>query len=147
MNMKIGDVVYYAVYKNGQYYCNPNWDEVSKDSDAWFFMKCECILSYKYGDHCIFYIVDRNLKPAILSIGNFDVISIRTTGMSWDFYIEVKIKDKRNSNLYTHKLYGEIMPTVIDFVKKVDDCGSYEIFELQQENRHLKVEIENLKKH
>lgn len=144
-----GDIVYYAVYKNGQHYCGKDWNEISKDASVWFFLKSECIVQYAYGNHYSFCILDCNMQPSVFSIGNFDVLGFYKGGTQTDYYIEVKFKDKRTSYLYTHKIYhweynGEIL-AVLNLVKDIDRCGSYDLFILRQENKALKEEIERLK--
>lgn len=145
--MKQGDVLFCAVYSNHEYTSNADWSCTNKDSQAWFYIKQTCIVSYSYGDHCDFNIIDRTGLPAILSIGNFDVLKFYTGGTRENFFLAVEFKDRRLGHLHIHHIakWQDPIKDTLDFVKQVADCGSYDIYLLRQENKALRAEIEQLK--
>lgn len=145
--MKQGGVLFCAVYSNHEYTSNTDWSCTNKDSQVWFYIKQICTASYGYGDHCDFNIIDRTGLPAILSIGNFDVLKFYTHGTQEKFYLTVEFKDRRSGHLHIHNIskWQNPIKNTLDFLKEIMDCNSYEIYILKRENEALRAEIEQLK--
>lgn len=146
--MQKDDIMYLAVYPNGEYTTNADFVCTSKDPQARFYLKQICKASYVYGNHLDFQIIDRTGSPDILTIGNFDMLKFYTHGIRDNFCLTVELKDKRSGNLYIHDIssWQDPVKDSLEFLKKVNDCGNYEIYILRQENDALRAEIERLKK-
>ena len=141
-------ILYFAVYKNREYYSAKSFDEVTKDKLAWFYVKRECIVSYSYGEHYKFTILDVDGKPASFIVGNFEILNFSTGGDRRHFNLTINFTDITTRYLYTHNIdrWNDEIKTVIEFIDMVNNCGGYQSYVIMEENKVLKREINNLRK-
>lgn len=145
--MKNGDVMYLAVYRNGESSVYTEWESARNLTQAWFFVKQTYKYVYQYGSHCEFQIIDNNGNPTVLSVNNFEVLKFQTTGTEASFKLVVEFKDCRNANLYKHTLSAyqeDLIKAVIELLNDITKLDSYETYKLRQENDYLKSEIKRL---
>jgi len=143
-----GAIQYFVVYPNREYTSDADWNNLQKDPQAWFYLKRICTASYSYANHYEFHIIDKAECKSSFNIGNFEVLKFYTRGTYADFCMTIELKDRRSGNLYKHNLHywqNEIKD-MLAVLKNIDNCNSYEVYALQQENKALHAEIEQLKK-
>lgn len=141
-------ILYFAVYKNREYYSAKSFKEVTKDKSAWFYVKRECIVSYSYGEHYEFTILDVEGRPASFIVGNFEILNFSTGGDRRRFNLTINFTDITTRYLYTHNIdkWNDEIKTVIEFIDMVNNCGGYQSYVIMEENKVLKREINNLRK-
>lgn len=142
--------MYYAVYKNGEYYSADSFDEVARDKSAWFYLIRNCIVLYNYGGHYEYKIVDNNGSPYSFVVGDFEVMKFFTGGTQNKFELSIVFKNNESGELNTHKMdayyHTDHIASVLQFSSKLHECGSYNIYKILVENEELKSEILDLKK-
>lgn len=143
-----GDILYFAVYINGEYTSDVDWDKLHKDQQVWFYIKRACVVSYNYGNHYEFRIIDKDANNTSFSFGNFEVLKFYTHGTRDNFHMTIELKDCRSGNLYKHNLrrWQNEIKDMLAVLKDINNCNSYELYVLHQENKALHIEIEQLKK-
>ena len=144
------NVLYYAVYKNGEYYSANTFDEVVRDKSAWFYLIRNCNVSYSYGGHYNYKIVDYNCNPYSFVVGDFEVMQFYTGGTANKYELSIVFKNNISGELNTHKMnaYCHIdhIASVLQFSSKLNECGSYKVYNILTENEELRSEILNLRK-
>lgn len=143
-----GNILYFAVYPNGEYTSDEDLNNLHKDPQVWFYIKRTCTVSFKYANHYEFNIIDKVGCKASCIVGNFEILKFYTHGIYNNFYMTIELKDCCSGHLYKHDLHhwqNEIKD-VLALLRDIDKCNSYELYALQQENKALHIEIEQLKK-
>lgn len=154
--MKVGDIVFYAVFANGGYTHSDDWNRLHKEQACCTIAKTYGAI-YGYGIHATYDIINEQREPSSMIIGDYEVLKFYTTGNSYNFYLRVEFKDRRTGNLYKCDLTtweDSKMPigSVMKFLQEVGEYESFDTYrltkrvqELERENQRLKDEIIKLK--
>lgn len=146
----IENITYYAIFPNAESTSEKIWEKLYKDKGVLFYVKSECRVSYSYGSHYNYEILDENGNTAIFHSGNFDVLKFYNAGMQSDFQLIVELKDRRNHHLYHHVFHGNEWSwsnrfhSILLLLNEINAADSYNTFILQKENAALKVKIKEL---
>lgn len=145
-----GEILFFAVYENGEFYSSTDFKDVVKDKSAWFYVKRECKVSYNYGSHYDFTILDIDGQPTIISSGIVEILKFTTEGTRDKFLLNIKFKIAGNNCLYSHSLnnyeYINEISGVINFMSKLNEYGSYDVYKIYEENQLLKAKLNSLLK-
>ena len=155
--MKAGDVVYYAVFPNGEYTESATWEGLYTNKARCFVLKTYRAI-FNYGTHVNYEFINDQHEIVSLVEGKYEVVKFYTTGGSKNFCLRIEFQDRQTGNLYTYDLnswedvYQLPIKSVLQFLKEVESYSSFEVYLLTQqlktlenENRRLFQEVESFK--
>ena len=139
---------FYAIYKNGEVIERLSIDMLPKSDNVFFYVKSNTIVSYKYGEHAEYCIINSAGETENVVLNGCSLVGFRTTGTGSNFYVELEF-DILNKGLEKIRIKHELwdineIRTVALIAHRINMCG-YEMFlhfqKLEEENYQLKKQL------
>jgi hypothetical protein len=144
------ETIYTAWFKDGSTITKDSLDEAIKLSYFEYIIKSTPIKTCSKGYiQCKYDFFDKNGNSTKVKVNNFELIDI--TESSYNSYDKTIILfDTHRAEFFKININGGINSVftkwVVGLLNNINDLGSFEVYQILEENEKLKKEIENVRK-
>ncbi|MCH6198566.1 hypothetical protein MMU07_03170 [Aquiflexum sp. LQ15W] len=140
------EIIYSAWFKDGSVINKDSLEEAIKLSYFDFIIKSTPLKKCQKGYiQCRYDFFDKNGNSTKVKINNFELIDI-IEGDYNSFDKELIFYDTNRNELFKTSINGGFPSVfqrhIMEFLKKVNELGSFDVYKILQENERLKKEIE-----